>query len=160
MRSRSDPHDDPRPRRKPDYCPGPVPTLDELQRTAPWLWVYCKKNDCTNSAPMALVPLIIRWGSGVSSDKLRRCAKCTKCGGKGATLSVPTSGPGGQEAMFPDGKEQPSDEPMGLRPRELLAERLARMQPSVCIYSNALSRTPWPEEAGHMPYGRLPCLIA
>jgi hypothetical protein len=38
---------------------------------------------------MALVPLIIHWGANTSSDKLRRCARCTKCGSKGATLQHP-----------------------------------------------------------------------
>jgi len=36
-------------------------------------------------APMALAPLIIRWGD-TSSDMLRRSARCTKCGHEGATL--------------------------------------------------------------------------
>jgi len=40
-------------------------------------------------APMALAPLIIRWGPDTSSDKLRQCARCTACGHKGATLQHP-----------------------------------------------------------------------
>ncbi|MGA9893920.1 MAG: hypothetical protein WBE48_03390 [Xanthobacteraceae bacterium] len=35
---------------------------------------------------------VIRWGANVSSDKLRQCARCTGCGGKGATLTHPTWG--------------------------------------------------------------------
>jgi len=31
----------------------------------------------------------IRWGSDTSSDMLRRCARCQKCGHKGATLQHP-----------------------------------------------------------------------
>jgi len=38
---------------------------------------------------MALAPLIIRWGPDASSDMLRRCARCTVCGHKGATLQGP-----------------------------------------------------------------------
>ncbi len=35
---------------------------------------------------MALVSLMIRWGADTSSDRLRQCARCTKCGHKRATL--------------------------------------------------------------------------
>ena len=38
---------------------------------------------------MAFAPLVIRWGENTSSDKLRRCARCTVCGTKGATLQQP-----------------------------------------------------------------------
>jgi len=38
---------------------------------------------------MAFAPLVIRWGANTSSDKLRRCARCTVCGAKGATLQHP-----------------------------------------------------------------------
>jgi class 3 adenylate cyclase len=58
--------------------PGPRPTLGELQRSHCWTWVYCEK--CLHHAPMALVPLIVRWGAEDSSDQLRQCARCTKCG--------------------------------------------------------------------------------
>jgi len=40
-------------------------------------------------APVAFVPLMIRWGANASSDKLRRYARCTVCGHKGATLQHP-----------------------------------------------------------------------
>ena len=39
--------------------------------------------------PMALAPLIIRLGADASSEVLRRCARCTICGHKGATLKHP-----------------------------------------------------------------------
>jgi hypothetical protein len=32
---------------------------------------------------------VIRWGAQVSSDGLRRCARCTACGHKGATIQHP-----------------------------------------------------------------------
>jgi hypothetical protein len=38
---------------------------------------------------MAFAPLVIRWGADTSSDKLRRCARCTACGAKGAALQQP-----------------------------------------------------------------------
>jgi hypothetical protein len=67
--------------------PGPRPTLAELQRSHCWTWVYCEK--CLHHAPMALVPLIIRWGADTSSDRLRQRARCTKCGHKGASSQNP-----------------------------------------------------------------------
>jgi len=67
--------------------PGPRPTLGDLQRSHCWTWVYCEK--CLHHAPMALVPLMIRWAAETSSDRLRQCARCTKCGHRGATLQHP-----------------------------------------------------------------------
>jgi hypothetical protein len=64
-----------------------VPTLAELREHTAWTWVYCDK--CLHHAPVAFVPLMIRWGTSASSDMLRRCAKCTICGHKGATLQHP-----------------------------------------------------------------------
>ena len=64
-----------------------VPTLAELREHSAWVWVYCDK--CLHHAPVAFVPLMIRWGSDASSDKLRRCARCAVCGHKGATLQHP-----------------------------------------------------------------------
>src|SRR5262249_52894349 len=82
----------------------PRPTLEELHRAAPWWWVIC--DQCLHSTAVALVPFIIRWGPGTSSDVLRRSARCTKCGCKGAALQHPVgpalmwalshSGPGGR----------------------------------------------------------------
>jgi hypothetical protein len=45
--------------------------------------------NCLHHAPLAPVPLMIRWGAETSSDRLRQCARCTKCGHKGATLQHP-----------------------------------------------------------------------
>jgi hypothetical protein len=89
MRRRSDPHDDSQKRRMREPAP-PIPTLAELRASSPWFWVHCKQNDCGHSAPMALVPLIIRWSANASSDRLRQSARCTRCGGKGAMLIHPS----------------------------------------------------------------------
>jgi hypothetical protein len=54
---------------------------------------------CTAShAPLACVVAVIRWGPNTSSDKLRRCARCTACGNKGATIQHP--GWGGNDVGF------------------------------------------------------------
>jgi hypothetical protein len=66
---------------------GPIPTLGELQASTSWTWVWCER--CQHHAPMAFAPLILRWGADASSDKLRRSARCTVCGQKGATLQHP-----------------------------------------------------------------------
>jgi hypothetical protein len=73
-----------RPRKSPA---GPRPTLAELRATTSWFWVIC--NRCPHRAPMAFVPLMIRWGGDTSSDKLRSCARCTACGNRGATIQHP-----------------------------------------------------------------------
>ena len=67
-----------------------MPTLAELRASSPWIWVHCRQTDCTHQAPMAFVPLMIRWGPDISSDRLRQAARCTRCGGKGATLMHPS----------------------------------------------------------------------
>jgi len=36
---------------------------------------------------MAFAAPVILWGANAASDKLRQCARCTGCGGKGATLN-------------------------------------------------------------------------
>jgi len=38
---------------------------------------------------MAFAPLVIRWRADTSSDKLRRCPRCTKSGTKSATPQQP-----------------------------------------------------------------------
>jgi hypothetical protein len=68
----------------------PVPTLGQIHRPPGWVWVICDRYPpCLHRAPMALAPLIIRWGADTSSDMLRRCARCQRCGHKGATLQHP-----------------------------------------------------------------------
>ena len=68
--------------------PGPVATLGQLHKHSSWTWVWCER--CQHHAPMAFVPLMIRWGSDASSDVLRRSARCSRCGMKGATLQHPS----------------------------------------------------------------------
>jgi hypothetical protein len=52
--------------------------LGTLQRKTPgkWVWLHC-----TSSA---------YWGPNEPSDTLRRCARCSKCGHKGATAVGPS----------------------------------------------------------------------
>jgi hypothetical protein len=72
----------------------PVATLANLRGVTPWLWVICDR--CQHRSPTALAPWIIRWGAEASSDMLRRSARCTQGGGKGATIQIP--GWGGLQA--------------------------------------------------------------
>jgi hypothetical protein len=72
--------------------PPNVPTLGQLRAETPWLWVYCGARYCNHSAPLALVPVIIRWGADASSDVLRHRARCCACGHLGATLRHPSWG--------------------------------------------------------------------
>jgi hypothetical protein len=41
---------------------------------------------------MALDAPVGRWDADAPGDKLRRSARCTQCGGKGATLQRPSWG--------------------------------------------------------------------
>jgi hypothetical protein len=68
--------------------PPPIPTLAELQRIHNWWWLVC--HGCQRFQATALAPLVIRWGSDASSDKLRRNARCTACGHRGAALQHPS----------------------------------------------------------------------
>jgi hypothetical protein len=62
------------------YLKTMVPTLAELQRDSTWLWVCCEAQGCGHMAPMAIAPLLIRWGIDASSDGLRASACCSRCG--------------------------------------------------------------------------------
>lgn len=64
---------------------------------------------------MALAPLIIRLGADASSDVLRRCARCTICGHKGATLKHPGWKNGGRVGAVPHRHDDTHDH--ALRPR-------------------------------------------
>jgi hypothetical protein len=75
---------------------GPVPTLGELQRDTPWVWVYCERRTCRHHAPMAIAPAVILWGPNASSNVLRQRARCSKCGHLGdAALTHPSWGGSG-----------------------------------------------------------------
>jgi hypothetical protein len=85
-----------RARRRYKSPPGPRPTLGDLQRATPWVWIHCER--CQHRAPFACAVAVIRWGAEESSDKLRACARCTVCGGKGAVIQRP--GWGGNAVGF------------------------------------------------------------
>src|SRR5215831_21283595 len=87
---RRDPHDDPPRRPTRTRAPAQAATLGEINTPPHWFWVCCEGSDCGHHAPMAITPLVIRWGPNTSSDKLRRSARCTVCGRKGATLKHPS----------------------------------------------------------------------
>ena len=72
-----------------DATTPPPPVLAQLRKHQCWLWVNCLRRECLHRSPMALAPAIIRWGPDASSDVLRQRARCSKCGGKGATLQLP-----------------------------------------------------------------------
>jgi hypothetical protein len=71
-------------------------TFAELRESVHWTWVYCAR--CNHGTPMTLAQFIIRWGPDASSDLLRKSARCTACGHKGAPLSHP--GWGGSQVGF------------------------------------------------------------
>jgi hypothetical protein len=58
-----------------------------MRKSVHWMWVYCA--GCNHGVPMTLAQFEIRWGTDASTDLLRKNARCTACGHKGATLSHP-----------------------------------------------------------------------
>ena len=80
-------------------------TLGMLRASGCWAWVCCQNPKCLRMAPVAITPLIIRWGSDTPSDVLRQCAKRSRCGRKGATLQIPSWSDTETGLMpFPEGK--------------------------------------------------------
>lgn len=81
--------------------PKPPLTLAQLRKNTPWIWAYCRTPVCARGVPLALAPFIIRSGADTSSDLLRRSFRCKVCGGKGATLILPSHVGGWGTALFP-----------------------------------------------------------
>jgi hypothetical protein len=88
-RGREPPAGDPAyPARRERAPPGPpLVTLQQLRDQDPWVWLVCRNPACGRSVPIAVVPLIIRWGPLEEVDRLRGSAVCRDCGQRGATLS-------------------------------------------------------------------------
>jgi putative SOS response-associated peptidase YedK len=70
----------------------PPPTMGGVRRETEWIWVYCETMGCGHSAAVPLVPLIIRWGPDAPWDYMRRCWRCTRCGGRKTTTRTPSWG--------------------------------------------------------------------
>jgi hypothetical protein len=87
---------------------GPSPTLGELQRTTPWVWLWCER--CQHHAPLACAVAVILWGPEASSDRLRAGARCTSCGRKGATIQRP-GWAGNHIGFYPFPKALPMEMP-------------------------------------------------
>jgi hypothetical protein len=80
--------------------------MGQLHERAPhWCWLYCGNARCERAyspAAIALAPYVIRWGANASSNLLRRSARCSTCGHKGATLRVKQDDPAHDDyAVFP-----------------------------------------------------------
>jgi hypothetical protein len=66
-----------------------VPTLGEMQRSTPWVWLACTGNNCPHAKPVGVAAFVIRWGPDESSNRLRRAARCGACGHLGAATMHP-----------------------------------------------------------------------
>jgi hypothetical protein len=84
---------------------------------------------------LACAAPLIRWGTQVSSDQLRRCARCTACGHKGATIQHPGQA-GGHIGFMPY--------PVERQARVIRARRsaAAKMVPPPFAISGFLGATP------------------
>lgn len=63
--------------------PGPPRGLAAIREEYVWLRLYCGRPHCGHHAIVPLVPLIVRWGPEAPIERLRRAARCTKCGYRG-----------------------------------------------------------------------------
>ena len=70
--------------------PEPPATLESMQRNPKWIWLYCRA--CPHKAPTAIAPFVIRWGPNTPAAMLRRSARCSRCGAKGAGTMHPSWG--------------------------------------------------------------------
>ena len=79
------------PARRERTAPGPpLVTLQQLRDQACWWWLVCRNPKCGRQVPIAVVPLIIRWGPQEEVERLRLYARCDRCGHRGASLSMPS----------------------------------------------------------------------
>jgi hypothetical protein len=77
--------------RAPSQPTGPIPTLADLRQRQCWVWINCAQEmTCRHRAAVPLAVPIIRWGGKASSNVLRQRVRCTSCGGKGATITLPS----------------------------------------------------------------------
>jgi hypothetical protein len=54
-------------------------------------WLYSNNpHKCRHYRATPLAPLVIPWGADASSNVLRKCARCSKCGHRGATMIHPS----------------------------------------------------------------------
>jgi putative SOS response-associated peptidase YedK len=76
-------------RRAPPERPGPLSkTRDDFL----WIYVNCARPGCGHFAAVPLTPLIVRWGPDATLERLRRAARCTRCGHLGATTQLNNAG--------------------------------------------------------------------
>jgi hypothetical protein len=66
-----------------------VPTLGDMQRSMPWIWLSCDGLNCSHTRSIAVAPFVIRYGADTSSNVLRRRARCIACGHLGAMTMHP-----------------------------------------------------------------------
>lgn len=83
----------------------PIPTLGQLARSTPWMYIRCAAQGCYHSVSVRLAPLIERYGADASSDVIRNNARCKKCGHKGATLGHPSYNGANELTPFPGDPE-------------------------------------------------------
>jgi hypothetical protein len=66
-----------------------MPTIGEMHRAPGWLWVSCTNHVCTHREPVALAPLVIRWGKDAPMSRILERFHCSKCGRLGAHVTIP-----------------------------------------------------------------------
>lgn len=78
--------------------PRPAPTIGELMQPGRlnWFWAQCNhfmSPECRRTAvPMTYARFAILWGLDASSDLIRQRLRCTRCGHRGASTTMPSWG--------------------------------------------------------------------
>ena len=67
-------------------------TIGDARKHFEWMWLYCETMGCGHSAAVPLAPLIIRWGPDAPWERMRRCFRCTRCGGRVTSTRTPSWG--------------------------------------------------------------------
>src|ERR1700724_131323 len=74
---------------KPSRYTGPELTLAQLRASYGWVWARCGL-PCAHDAAIPLDPIVTRLGGDAPAESLRSRLRCTECGGRSATLRVPS----------------------------------------------------------------------
>jgi hypothetical protein len=75
---------------------------DLLSGPSKWLWINCHTETCRHYAPIAIAPYAIRWGMEAPSTVLTSRLRCSRCGGRRLTMTLPSwTGTSGGFESFP-----------------------------------------------------------
>lgn len=72
-----------------DRMPGTIGQFHRNRWAPKWMWIYCRGPDCGHSQPLAIAPLVIRWGPDAPAQWMRDRLICSRCGHRGVLTQAP-----------------------------------------------------------------------